>query len=410
MKKNRVPQNPDMRSLLIDFTTCDLQRPLRRVKVNWEQALLALQTNRITGLAYHFLRHSNDPNYPPPEFKQAVRKLHYMNIVRMAIIYKRFKSAVNQLQQYNIDFLVLKGPAVAYMVAPDPSIRYFSDLDLMVRECDWSRMNTALLEMGYLNPDGFSHPPPKIIPQAIHHETKYYYHQTGFVIDAHYGDLLHDGLAARDIEGFWNRAVTVPIEGVMVKSLCLEDQLLHLCGHAHKHGFTHLCFLADLLFILRDHANQLDWDLFLRTVTFEQAQVPVYYSLRLMAHLFGISPPIEVLKAVQPDGFRRGWHECYMPEDSIDPMSNKKWETFSFKERPLFRNIILNLFVMGRRTEKLHYLLRLLFPPPEWIRFTYGLPDNRLLAPYYVMRPFKLIFTPLGDIIHGNSFNGKPQP
>jgi hypothetical protein len=405
-----TPLSPEMRGLLLDFTACDLQKPLRRVAVDWSQVLHYLQCHRLIGYAYYYLSHQVDPDYPPPAFQQAVRKLHYFNVARMAKIYRHFRGAANQLQQHNIDFLVLKGPALAYLVSPEPAIRYFNDLDLMVRERHWSEVNTALELAGYMNLEGFPSPPPKIMPQAIHHETKYFHNQSDFVIDIHYEDLLHDNLAARDIDGFWSRAVSIPIEGLVIKALSLEDQLLHLCGHAHKHGYTHLYLLADLLFILRDHASQLDWAAFLRTVALEEAQVPVYYSLRLVAHLFDVSPPAGVLQAVRPDAFRRWWHERYMPVKFINSLSLQSWNNFSFKERPLFSSAILNLLVMGRRAEKLRYVLHLLFPPPQWLRHAYGLPPNRILAPYYLLRPFRLAFHTLGDIILAIFSRLKPRP
>jgi hypothetical protein len=106
--------SPEIHSILIDFTACDLQKPLRRVAVDWNLVLLYLQSHRLIGYAYYYLNHRVDPDYPPPAFQQSVRKLHYLNVARMAKIYRYVKSAAILLQQHNIDFLVLKGPALAY--------------------------------------------------------------------------------------------------------------------------------------------------------------------------------------------------------------------------------------------------------------------------------------------------------
>ena len=159
--------------------------------------------------------------------------------------------------------------------------------------------------------------------------------------------------------------------------------------------------LTDLLFILRDRAGQINWVSFLRTVALEEAQVPVYYSFRLVSHLFDLSLPEGVMDAVRPDAFRRWWHERYMPEKLVNSLSAKIWIAFSFKNSPLFSSAIMNILVMGRRSEKLYYLLRLLCPSPPWMRQKYGLSPNEALAPYYLMRPLSMAFTALVDVFKG---------
>lgn len=47
-----------------------------------------------------------------------------------------------------VDFLVVKGPAVAHLDEPEPSLRSFADLDLLVRAGDIDRALTALGEHG----------------------------------------------------------------------------------------------------------------------------------------------------------------------------------------------------------------------------------------------------------------------
>jgi hypothetical protein len=47
-----------------------------------------------------------------------------------------------------VGFVVLKGPALAHSVYPDPSWRSFADLDLLVRTEDWRRALGVLAELG----------------------------------------------------------------------------------------------------------------------------------------------------------------------------------------------------------------------------------------------------------------------
>ncbi len=49
-----------------------------------------------------------------------------------------------------VNIVVLKGPAIAHAVYPDPSWRPFGDLDVLVRTVDWKRACEVLREAGFI--------------------------------------------------------------------------------------------------------------------------------------------------------------------------------------------------------------------------------------------------------------------
>jgi hypothetical protein len=49
----------------------------------------------------------------------------------------------------DIDFIVLKGPAIAHTAYPDPSWRPFGDIDLLVRQSDWRSACRVLRDGGF---------------------------------------------------------------------------------------------------------------------------------------------------------------------------------------------------------------------------------------------------------------------
>jgi hypothetical protein len=212
------------------------------------------------------------------------------------------------------------------------------------------------------------------------------------VVEVHYDDILNAGLAARDVEGFWARSTTIDIKGVPIRVMSLEDQLVHFCAHAHFHGYTRLNWLSDIALIVRDKAHRLDWMRVVRTVRAEEAEVPVYYSLRLLHQLLGVSAPEWVIAKVRPDRVRRWLHERYMPEEKIQSLQPMPRPDFSFYFIPLFKQMLPDLLVMGRRREKIRYLARLLVPPSAWLRYHYGLDDDEALSLHYVLHPLKLTY------------------
>ncbi len=189
--------------------------------------------------------------------------------------------------------------------------------------------------------------------------------------------------------GYWDRAVPISIEGVPVKGLSLEDQLVQLCAHVHFHGYTRLNWFSDLAFIVRDHAARLDWERVLETVRIEEAQAPVYYSLRFLDRLLGVGVPEGVLAALRPDRMRRWFHERYLPQRAVLSLQPMPRPDFNLSPARL----LPNLLVMGRRREKVRYLLRLLLPARAQLQAYHGLDERRSVAVYYLLHPLKLACT-----------------
>jgi hypothetical protein len=267
----------------------------------------------------------------------------------------------------------------------------FSDLDLIVRERDWARAHRLLTEQGFVGEDATPEPPPKIVDQAVVQEQKYWRAGDSLLIEIHYDDILYAGLAARDVEGFWQRARWIDVDGTPVRVMSPEDQLIHLCAHLHYDGAARLNWFSDVALIVRDQGSRLDWQRVVGLARAEEVQVPVYYSLTGVARLLGVHPPAGVLAALRPDRFRRWWHERYLPEAkvlSLDPMPRP---ALSFYFQPLFKRLLPDLLLMGRRPEKLGYLLRLLAPPRSWLRHYYRLDDGQPVGPHYVLHPLKLL-------------------
>jgi hypothetical protein len=395
----REPISEATRTLLCDFGAGDLARPLSRLDVDWEEVFQGVCRNGLLGLTHRYLRHWEPQDYPPPEFRHWSQQAYRTSTMRMMLMYDKIGKVLAQLAGSGIDYMALKGPALAHMVYPDPSLRAFNDLDLAVRERDWAAMHRLLVDMGFKSEKDLPRPPPKLVPEAILYELRYWHRETGFLVEVHYDDLLYAGLASRDVEGLWQRAVWVDIEGVPVKALSLEDQLIQLCAHAHCHGYGRLSWFSDMAFIVRDHSAQLDWQRLLKTVQTEETQVAVYYTLRVLERLLDIDMPKDMLIVLRPDTFRRWFHERYMPEDKVLSLQPMSVPLFSFYFRPFLKRLLPDLLVMGRRREKLHYLWRLLTPPRDWLIHHYSLDRSGNILVHYLLHPAKFFFHIVTDVL-----------
>ena len=381
--------DPNTFQLLLEISACDLEKPLSKLDVDWRRLLHAIESQGISGLAYYYFYHNKDLDYIPQEFKDKLWEYHHFIALHMAEKYQTIKSVIGLLNERGISFLVIKGPTVAKTIYPDTSLRFFADLDILAHPGDRKDIHDILCTLGYQLEAGYLEPLPKLIPNVVNdHHTRYENLNSKLPIEVHWEDILIDDLVPRDLPAMWRRAVPITIEGVAVKTLCLEDHLLHLCAHAHHHRFEYLYRISDLLFILRDHFDEIDWDLFLETVRIEEAQVPVYFSFRLVSQLYGLALPEELMDQLKPDSLRRWLHEHFFKPTFLVVEDQEDEIPFSFKSTPWIKSTLLNLLLMSRRIEKIQYLVRLIFPSNEWIRQRYQVSYDKSLIPYYVLRYF----------------------
>lgn len=344
------------------------------------------------GLVEHYLQHNGSQDYPPSEFQQAIHQAFRHTVAGMMQMHQRIAWLLTKLSASSIDYMVLKGPALAYLLYPSPLLRAFGDLDLIVRECDWAVLHRFLLKEGFCADRNLSEPPPKLVANDRIEHQRYWHEEHRWLVEVHYDDFFHVGLASRDVERVWQRAIQTSVCGVPVKVLCLEDQLVHLCAHVHAHKYERLGWLSDIAFLVRDFGAQLDWPGVMETVRVEQAQVGVYYSLLFLEQLLGVRVPQDVLPSLRPGLLRRLAHERFMPAEKVllrQPMPDY---AFSFYFRPFFRRLLPDLLVMGRRSEKLGYLFRLfLFPPRDWLAHHYCLDPSARVLPYYLLHPARFL-------------------
>jgi hypothetical protein len=137
----------------------------------------------------------------------------------------------------------------------------------------------------------------------------------------------------------------------------------------------------------------------LTTVAVEEAQVVTYYSLLFLERLLHVSAPEDVLSALRPDGFRRWWHERLMPEERVVSLEPMTPIVFSFYFRPFLLRLVPDLLVMGRRGDKVRYLLRFLVPPRAWLIEHYGLRRPGGVWIHYLLHPLKFLYHICRDVV-----------
>jgi hypothetical protein len=156
---------------------------------------------------------------------------HASEIVRIA---HRFRD--------DIDFIALKGPALAVQLYGNPAARVSFDLDLLVRPNDVARALGALRQLGYVG--------PALGPNAFRHHVRMQHelalHSASTVLlELQWAWAQHHYAVDRPIEECLAAAARVSLAGCAVNVLSPQDTMLYLSVHGAKHGWSQLSFCTD---------------------------------------------------------------------------------------------------------------------------------------------------------------------
>lgn len=172
----------------------------------------------------------------------------------LAVMLERRLIEVNSaLTAAGIEFVVLKGPAVAHTCYGNPAWRPFSDLDLLVRRDQWSRVCELLAALGYRRE--LPEPRPGF---DVRFGKAVTFNSDEGTID------LHSTLASGpygvwiDADLLFDRTTTLELGGTTIRRLDDTMLLLHACVHAS------LGWRPPLLLPLRDVLQisstlRIDW-------------------------------------------------------------------------------------------------------------------------------------------------------
>lgn len=217
---------------------------------------------------------------------------------------------MNALGDRGIPHLFLKGPTLQRLLYGESAIRPYSDLDVWVDPTRLAEAAEAVAEIGWQRP-------PRI--------TRYHFHVVCPPADAPLPLELHTRWVDRanlyrlpDDAGL-DRAV-MGAEGL--PRPCVEDLLLYLCLHAHKHGFMNETALAlgqpaewflspasgnrllwwlDIALLLEQSHEPIDWQVCMERIARWNIAKPVAITLRLVARFLPASKARQALACLKLD-------------------------------------------------------------------------------------------------------------
>jgi hypothetical protein len=200
---------------------------------------------------------------------------------------------LGELAARNLEPIVLKGGALAYLVYPTPAHRSMLDIDLLLPGNQVRRASDVLFELGFRTKDAD--------PEGPNHLRPYYLPGCPLSVELHYRvvEPRPFTFGPRDIAA---RSQIQNIAGREARVLAPADSLLHVCAHlaAHRYRSYPLRGLVDIMAMTTRWEDKLDWDFFLESVRRSGAASAVYWALSLSRLWLGARVPSLVLSRLEP--------------------------------------------------------------------------------------------------------------
>ena len=291
------------------------------------------------------------------------------------------------LSQAGVDFIWLKGAALAYALYDNPACRLRGDLDL------WIQPEQLPLAVAALASLGFQHTSKEDRPDALALLVggEQQLMRTGSLLElielqwpALRGEWARH-TAAIDHRAIWQRRSRLTIGQHRFAVMTPEDTLLHLCLHqAINHQFS-APWLRNLLDIhLLVAAEALDWPQIVATARRWRLATVVWTVLELTQRLLGAAAPPAAMQALQPPRWQRWLIGRLDLEEALLTMQPGGYG---------HRRFLLQLALVDRMRDAAILLARGLFPEAGWLRARYNLAPDARVARWRARHLWRLLTT-----------------
>ncbi|MEM4997246.1 nucleotidyltransferase family protein [Priestia sp. SB1] len=228
--------------------------------IDWRIFLQLVEHHRCYPLIYKKLK-GFDGRLIPPYVMQTLNREYKKNTIKMLQLSGEMEQVDKVFNQNNIPLLFLKGPALAYELFGDISLRMSKDLDILVLEKDIEKTEKILLNLGYEKEE---------IPVVFNeiklrrHHIAYYHPQKRVQIEMHWR-LHHRSIEGANFEELWHRKRESLLTNHPLPFMGREDLLLYLISHGSRHGWFRLRWLKDIdQIVINDDINYEHFSLLTR--------------------------------------------------------------------------------------------------------------------------------------------------
>lgn len=192
----------------------------------WSLLLSEVRSQRTTGLLWQAI---TDGQLPVTTEQAEEAEQRQVRALAGALILERLLvDTAAGLEAVGVPVRVLKGTAVGHLDYPDPSMRCFGDIDLLVPGARFDDAVAHLTGQGHRR----IYPQPRPGFDRRFSKGASFHTRDGLEIDLHRTFTMGPYGIRLDLDRLWQRCDSFELAGATLHALGAEERLLHACYHA----------------------------------------------------------------------------------------------------------------------------------------------------------------------------------
>jgi putative nucleotidyltransferase-like protein len=342
-------------------------------KVDWTRLLVLAEEHGIIGHLAARMREIGGDIVPPDMLDALVERQRAQLFFTLRMTAELFR-LLERFAAAEIGALVVKGPVLAVQAYGDPAMRFYGDLDLLVRQRDIRHATEVMIADGYASKIPLS----AIDAGKIPGQYLFSKPESKLIVELHNDRTLRYFPRPLPLDRFFDRQIRVRLDAHEVPALSVEDELVLICIHGAKHFWERLTWIADVAALV-SRQRESDWERVAATAGEIGAERMLHTGLCLAAKLLAMPLPERFSLSVQGDAVAARLAAQVL-----------KWLPAAGYAAPgLFERAVFRMRMRGSWLAAPTYLLRLsLFPTEEDWQKGSQLSQKRFLDA--LRRPFRL--------------------
>lgn len=327
--------------------------------VEWSQLVKRAALEGVSPLVYRNLKPFGAS--VPAEALASLRTAYFGNEIRNTRLFHRIAPLIAAVGDAGLRAVITKGARLALTVYPDIGLRPFTDIDLVVHPKDWPTLEKVLAGLGYVSESlGRTRLDPE--NRSLDWTFAPYFRRGDLLVELHFAYLgLHVPFLSE--EDFWASVGRTRIEGADALTMSPEYELCYLCLHAQQHSYARLMWLTDIAEL--GSRTEIDWDKVVRITRWEGIGAVVRHGLELVNALWPGTIPNRVVSEFRMGPLESMFLRAFWPPGRVLRRADRA-------PLPYYMPTFFSL--LSRRNPLLaaRTLLRILFPPMDWIADSYN--------------------------------------
>lgn len=312
----------------------------------WDKVLELGELHGVAPLLYSRL--SSIETHLPVQFIHKLRLLSHRHQAAAQIRQKVLLDTLIACEEAKVDMLLLKGIALSMLVYPEAALRPMRDIDILVRKEDLFRVRELLLTLDFqidaLSADQY--PEKHLVATKLIDGMSISVEAHHKLFDDEYGNPV-------EFDDLLLPRVPIDVSDQTAFTLSPEEMLWHVSRHlvesVNYANQVRLIWFADVLFLVRCYADEIDWD-------YVHMHFPIVVNVLSLMHC--VLPLPDTVQDMLPIDTKISSHDL-LPH--FDGWPSASWS--DLRQHLRWIETVYNTFI----------------PSAWWIRWHYGLNVSRPL-------------------------------